>query len=311
MDPSLATCALDHRPAQVEAHAALLPGAFVPVIVPLDTLPARQRALLLVGREDLPLDVRVTAALDAEQPEAAWSEVARLTAPLASVRRLEAVLTLWAAREAARLQLPAPTGGVILAGDRSRVRLADDATGALSDVYALLDPWPWPRWCGPVVAVIDDHAVPGLAGADAIVRPALPLVRVRQDAADKAGIRPAFARAFCLLAVRSTVPPRTGWPAWLEQGLVALADARARDEVVSPRRMRELRHATGARGIAAALAAAAPDARLAMAICSPLLHPDRRKHLPALLDLLRNGAGSEGALRVAYGMTPETLALDQ
>jgi hypothetical protein len=309
MDPSLASTAIDPRPAVVEAHAALLAGAFTPVIVPLEALPAEQRARLLAGREDLPLDVRVSAALDADQPAAAWAEVARLTAPLASVRHLETVLSLWAARETARLGLPAPSGAVILAGDRSRPRLAEEVNGALKDVVTLLDPWPWPRWCGPVIAAIDDAEFAGFtATIDELVRPALPAVRVRLG---DGHVRAACARAFCLLALRSTVPPPRGWPAWLERGLVALADARARDEVVSPRRMRELRQSVGASGIATALSAPAPDARLAMALCAPLLHPDRRKHLPALLDLLRNGAGSEGALRVAYGLTADKLANDR
>jgi hypothetical protein len=74
--------------------------------------------------------------------------------------------------------------------------------------------------------------------------------------------------------------------------------------------MREVRHAAGAAGIAATLTAREPDEHLAEALCVPLLHPSTRKHFSALLDLLRNGAGSEGALRVAYGLTPQSLVDD-
>jgi hypothetical protein len=89
-----------------------------------------------------------------------------------------------------------------------------------------------------------------------------------------------------------------------------MAAERGNDDVISPAKMRDVRRAAGAAAIAAALVAPDPDERLAEALCVPLLHPLQRQHFSALLDLLRNGAGSEGALRVAYGLTPQGLSGD-
>jgi hypothetical protein len=50
-----------------------------------------------------------------------------------------------------------------------------------------------------------------------------------------------------------------------------------------------------------------PDAELAGALCAPLVHTRRRHLLPHLLDLLRGGAQSAGAIQVAYGLTLQQL----
>jgi hypothetical protein len=305
MDPSLALLPLDPVPVAVDASAAAWRTAWLPLVIPLDALPAEQRARLLMGREDAPIAARVQAAFDAGVDAQAWAQLAHFTQPLVAPRGLEHALLLWSARESARLGLRATRAPVVAAGDDA-TPLLDAATGALEDVQSVLDPWPWPRWIGPVVLVPGDAAFDALGAGQAMVaRPALPLLRVDHGAARA---RVSLARTLCRLALATTSPPATGWPPWLERGLCALCAARADNDLVSPRHLAGIRAAAGATAIAAALASPDPDEALAMAIVNPLLHPDRKAALPSLLDLLRNGAGSEGALRIAYGLTPQKLA---
>ena len=73
--------------------------------------------------------------------------------------------------------------------------------------------------------------------------------------------------------------------------------------------MRERRQAAGAETITALLEAPAgapiPDAGLCGALVQPFLTPDGQGRFTSLLDLLRQGASSAGAVRVAYGVTPQ------
>ncbi len=308
MDPGLAFSEWAARPAAVDAHAAIFAGAVVPVVVPLDCLPADVRAKLLLGREDAPIDARIAAALGAGQEDAAWAELSHLTLPLSAPRLLDTTLALWVARESARLQLPATRAAALVVGDAA-TGIGEAASGSVADVQALLQPWPWPRWIGPVVVVSGDAGLDGFPATQRLlVRPALPMIRIPARLGNP---RPAIASATCALALRLTAPPTAGWPPWFERGLCAYAAARSGDAFVSPRRMQEARQAAGAAAIAALLTAPEPDEALAMAVCVPLLHPNHQSHLSALMDLLRNGAGSEGALRIAYGFTPETLLTER
>jgi hypothetical protein len=123
------------------------------------------------------------------------------------------------------------------------------------------------------------------------------------------GVTPAehLATRFCLLTLRLTAPPAAGWPPWLETGLMEVAKAKARGDGPSPLRMLAIRQRAGKDAIARLFAAPAPDAQLALAVCAPLVHTRRRPLLPNFLDLLRHDAGTEGALRLAYGLTIDQL----
>jgi hypothetical protein len=103
-----------------------------------------------------------------------------------------------------------------------------------------------------------------------------------------------------------SVPPSGGWPGWLSNGVAEVARAKAAGEGPSPRVMRERRQAAGPEAIAAMLLATPLQADVALsgALVQPLLTPDGQAHFASLLDLLRQGASSAGALRIAYGITP-------
>ncbi len=178
------------------------------------------------------------------------------------------------------------------------------ATVALEDVHALLDPWPWPRWFGPVVVVAGQEAVGGLdPGTEALIRPVVPLLRIPRQPS-----RANWAMAELRLTLALSAPPKGGWPPWLVVGLERLVAAKADLRLISPDRMLQLREAAGPDGITQLLTSPHADPDLAQAVTALLMHPRHRAHLGSALDLLRNGADSLAALRIAYQLTPSGLA---
>lgn len=298
MDLDSAAIPLGDRPATVDAHVAVWAGAWLPTLVPLEALAPAERARLLATNPDAGVAPRVLALMEAGDAPAAWAVLARQAQPLTAHRGVEPALAMWAAREAERLQLGGPRTGVLAAPEVESA--IEPASAALTDVGLVLEPFPWPRWAGPIGLVPAGH--PDLAGGEALTRPALPLLGVAPDAS-----REQLASRLTGLTLDLAAPPPAGWPAWLRSGLCAMSAARAKNALLSPRRLHEARRQAGLAGLTALLAARQPDASLSLAVCVPLLHPARRARLASLLDLLRHGAGSEGALRIAYGMTPQTL----
>lgn len=272
--------------------------AGLPVVLPLAALPLAAQVDFATQEGLLPLDRRVALLLAADQRAAAFALALRAPRPLGAQGRLELELAAWAAAERVRLGLPVPRGPVLVVDDDVRGATSAEIRGALNEVTELLAPLPWPRWAGPLVVFTDgvDRGIP-FAG---VVRPALPLVRLtpgpqlRGDAAD----------VLARLALDLSVPPPGGWPAWLRVGAGAAARAVATGEGLSPRALSAKRAAAGAAGIRELFAAAEPDPQLAKAVVAELLTPARRAGFTSFLDLLRQGASSEGALRVAYGLEP-------
>ncbi len=310
MDPSLALVPLSSQPPVIGEHAALQAGAFLPVVVPLPWLSNEARARWLLADDTTPLHQRVAAALEAGMTAAAWAELADRTTPFNADPTLEMTLARWAAVESARLGLPA--GAIIVLGvEPARAPAAlHDVRAAYEDAANLLATLGWPRWTGATVIVVGEGERAGLAAGDeAIVRPALPIARV---AADRP-LRIATAGALCRLALRLSAPPATGWPPWLEIGLVGVAEAKAAggDQRPSPLAMLAVRQQAGIERIAETLRSASPDPALATAICAPLAHSKRRWLLPNLMDALRNGVESAGAVELVYGLSAEGLAREK
>ena len=296
------------QPAVITHQTAFLRGAWLPLALPLAAVPAGPRARWLLARSELPLDDRIDAALSAGLDEEAWKLVIRAAAPVSG--RLDLVLGAWAARELARLQAPAANGPVLVIADREQGRSGLDATTALVSARETVALLPWPRWSGPLLVVIGKPGARDPApGLDLIIRPTLPVIRLSPVPGSTPG--EALAARICMLALDLTAPPTGGWPPWLRLGLAEVAKAKARGEGPSPLRMLEIRQHAGVDALRQVLTDRAPDPQLAMAVCAPLVHTRRRHLLPNLLDLLRGAGDSEGALRVAYEFTPETLAQDR
>ena len=309
MDPAFA---LSHseRPAAVTAEIAIMPGAAGPVVIPLSWLPAAVRARWLLDDGRAPLAARVGAALDAGLDEAAWSVLRARSEPLEGDLRLEQTLDGWAQREAVRLGLPPSRSELYLAvaGGACVVAPNDQALG-LGDARAVLSGLAWPRWRGQVLAVTSAERERLPQGQERMARPALPIMRVAEQAGRSR--REAVAAATVALALDLTGPPGDGWPAWLRIGLGEVAAGIARGEGPSPRAMHERRKQAGERRIAALFTAVDPDPALAMAVCAHLVHSKRRHLLPNLLDPLRNGSTGVAALAIAYGLTPALLVSER
>jgi hypothetical protein len=287
----------------IDGHVLCWPGAFLPLLVPLECLSPQRRAEALVASNEVPLAVRVMGELDCGQEQRAWEQLSHLTDPLSVPTGLDTVLQLWNARAAAALALPvARTAVQIVAEPMSRQedqqQAAKAAAEGLQAVYSLLDPWPWPRWIGPVLMICDARALPGLpAQEQQLQRPALPLVRIQLDTP-----RAEIARRLLRLTLALTAPPTGGWPPWLTTGLGELAAAKAESQLVSPHQMLLVRQAAGITGLTELMTSTQPDPHLSQAVACYLLHPSRSANFPSLLDLLRNGATSHGALELAYGL---------
>jgi hypothetical protein len=306
MDPAITLTALGDQPVVIDRATGELRGALLPVLVPLPALSPAMRASWLLPHDDIDLAVRVSAALEAGIERPAWTLIAHQTNPL--VGRLELVLNLWCARELARLGLPGRQNGWLLViATPAPAGLESDATLALASVREMLSSLNWPRWSGPLLLVAGQPGASDPApGRDLLIRPAMPVLRLRTPAA---GTTPAedLAARLSTVTLELTGPPERGWPAWLQVGLEEVAKAKVRGEGPSPLKMLALRQHAGAEALTALFGSATPDRELCEALCAALVHTRRRPQLPNLLDLLRHGVDGPGALRLAYGLTIDQL----
>jgi len=311
MDAGFALSHSDH-PTVLTAEVAILPGAATPLVIPLAWLPPATRARFLLADTRAPLGARVGAALDANLPDAAWAVLRSRVEPIAGDLRLERTLDNWAAAEGLRLGLPGGQRSELYLGvaDGGVVAAPNEVALGLGDVRAVLAGIGWPRWRGPLLAVAADDQVRLGAGVARLARPALPVVRLASERPGRTR-REAVAAAALALALDLSAPPDAGWPPWLRVGLGEVVMAIARGEGPSPRAMHDRRRQAGEARIAGLLSAAQPDPALAMAVCAPLAHSNRRHLLPNLLDPLRHGADSAAALRIAYAFTPATLVAER
>lgn len=312
MDPASLFLILQPSPVVVERHAVEWRGGLLPLVLPMAGLTAKQRAQLMLTNGNVDLDARVTAALDAGLTDEAWSLVIRTPGPITRTIGLQTLLAGWAAREQLRLGLPATQQAIQLLdanGQEGGKFNSADSTKVMSTISDMLSALSWPRWVGPVVVVIGDLAAKDpLPGRQRLVRPALPIVRLGELTAGTSRNEQLGAE-LTRLALELQSPPKIGWPAWLSVGLSEVAKAKIRGGIASPSplKMHSIRQRAGTAGISALLMAEKPDPELSAAVCAYLVHSRRRHLLGKLLDLIRGGAQSEGALRVAYDLTPKIL----
>jgi len=308
MDLGPASSLVGTPPHCLDGYALCWPGPFLPVVVPLACLPVRLRAQALNASSEALLGTRVAAYLDAGEPDAAWRLLAHCTDPLTVPPGVDTALQLWGAKTLADMGLVAGrTPVLVIASNQTSSteghRLQTEAIQALLAVQGVLATASWPRWIGQVLIVVGTQAIDGLpASTSLLIRPALPAVRIPEQA-----LRGTIARRLCVLALALNAPPAGGWPAWLTIGLAEISAAKADDVLVSPHAMLLVRQAAGTTGLGAMLTTGAADPQLCMAMAAMLVHPARRSNLPSLMDLLRNGATSEGALNISYNLSLEDL----
>ncbi len=306
MDAAL-ILALQGPPAMADARAVAWRGAWLPVVVRAEAVPAALRLPPLLADERTPPEIRLAAAIAANRVDLAFAVLKRQGKPLAVLPNCQRVLAAWAVAEAGRLGLPAVRQGNIAVASPAQVEALITATSqGVRDAGELLQADAWQRWAGPLVVVAGEQPSPGV-----VVRPALPIIRVGLDGADAAVLRGRVAAAVIglhfALADPPTAPQADGWPPWLVQGLGALAMRKAAGQELGPATALELRQRRGADAIAATLTASEPDRELAAAIVTVLVQPAQRAALPNLLDAIRHGSGSAAALQIAYGLTPKRL----
>lgn len=299
MDPAAALLLISLQPARIDPDAALLRGAFLPMMIPLDGLPVATRAAWLLKADRVPAGRRVAALLAADRATDAFRLANALQQPIAG--ELGLVLSAWASQEQQRLGLPSGDGVVVDLAPGDSGTLEHDVRQTLASVTGTL-PLTWPRWAGPLVVVGRDAARDPIPGLTWLARPALPILRCNHHE------RGAIAADLVGLALALSAPPAQGWPVWLRRGLAEACARRAQGQTASPRDMRQDRQAAGATALGAMLTAAHPEMPLALAVASLLIQPEYRQNFPSFLDLVRNGASSEGALRVAYGWSLVDLA---
>lgn len=303
MDAAALFIVLNTDPVVIDTNAISLRGGITPIIMPFDGLPIATRAQLLIKHDQLPLDLRVATALEAGNVNAAWELVIRSPGPSHRTAALQFVLNAWATKEAARLKLPAARENIQLISSNEQIRRAIDVATAFGSVRDMLSALTWPRWGGAFVVIIGDvgEADP-FPGIEQKIRPALPMMRMPEQIK---GVTQS--EQLCVLLTQLTLsleaPPTNGWPPWLSTGLQAVAKAKMRGEGPSPLKMLGLRQEAGLMKLQELLTDQNPSEELAMALCAPLVHTRRRHLLANLLDLIRGGAESEGAIRVAYGLT--------
>jgi len=309
MDPTLA---LHHAetPALITLHAALLPGMAAPTIIPLQALPPAVRAQWVIADAKAPLSVRVAAALDIGRNADAWALLRRRHEPITTDVALSRVLSDWLTRETTRLGLPSGRTEMIDLSGPSPVATSDEAVLALTDVRTVLSALAWPRWLGPVLVVGPDDARYMVPTLPCLSRPVLPVIRLEHPAAGRRR-RADAAGILALVALDLSAPPIAGWPAWLRVGCAEVAKAVARGEGPSPRAMLARRQHAGAAAMRALFTATEVDPALAMAVCAPLLHSQRRHLLGNLLEPLRHDTDAESAIAIAYGLSIDALLTER
>lgn len=307
MDPTALFLVLRHEPVTIDRHAVTWAGPLLPLAVPLDALPPGPRARLVLGEDALPLDLRVGSALAVGLTDEAWALVLRTPGPVTRSVALELVLGSWAAQEQARLGLPATRDALLVLTTGGRPPPGVDGAIALGATREVLAALAWPRWVGPVVVVADDlGARDPMPGHRQLARPALPIIRLDQPR-ERETRGELLGAELTRLALTLEPAPTGGWPAWLRVGLEEVTRAKVRGEGPSPLKMLGIRQRAGANALAELLLDPTPNAELAGALCAPLVHSRRRHLLANLLDLLRGGAQSAGAIQVAYGLSLQQL----
>ena len=303
MDAAALFIALSTEPTVIDSHALSLRGGMTPIILPIAGLAPVTRARFIVHHDALPLENRVAAALEVGDTESAWQLIIRSAGAANRNPALDVLLNRWAAQELARRKLTAPRDVILLLSTNDAVRRTMDVAIAHSTVHEMLSGIHWPRWSGPLIVVVGDMGERDpYPDQERIVRPVIPLVRMSETTP---GMTPR--EVLCVrmteLALALEAPPAQGWPAWLTVGLNEVVKAKMRGEGPSPIKMLSIRQTAGLKALEQLLTDEKPDAALAMALCAPLVHSRRRQLLGNLLDLLRGGAASPGAIRVAYGLT--------
>ena len=300
MDPAITLTALGDQPVAIDRTTAELRGALLPVLVPLPALTRLCAPDWLLPHDEIDLALRVSAALEAGVERPAWTLIAHQTNPL--VGRLELVLNLWCARELARLGLPGRQNGWLLViANPVPAGLEGDATLALESVRNMLSSLGWPRWSGPLLLVGGQAGASDPApGRDILIRPALPVLRLRPP---PAGTTPAedLAARISTLALDFTGPPERGWPPWLQLGLKEVAKAKVRGEGPSPLKMWAVRQKAGTEALTALLSSATPGRELCEALCAPLVHT-RRRPRAAQLPRASCATASMSRVRCAWPM---------
>ncbi len=311
MDPTVLFLVLQPTPVTVDRHAVTWRGGLVPVVMPLMSLPPVPRARIVLAHDSLPLEIRVGTALEAGLTDEAWALVVRTPGPVTRTLGLDLVLAGWTANELARLKLPATRDAIVVLTTNGRPVPGMDPATALGVTREMFSALAWPRWSGPVIVVADDLAARDpMPGLPRIMRPALPMLRVQRPA-ERLTLSELLSVELTRLVLALEPAPAGGWPAWLRIGLEEVAKAKVRGEGPSPLKMLAIRQRAGTNALAELLLDSTPDAELAGALCAPLVHTRRRHLLSNLLDLLRGGAQSAGAIQRAYGMTLQQLTQER
>lgn len=315
MDLAQPFCLVGPAPVSGDERAVVWRGALLPVVLPTAGLPPAARAACARQLPAMPVDQRVDWLLSGGDEPGAWQVVAGLERPPSAYGRLDAVLAAWSARESARQGWPAPAAGLVLVGPDPGGRAVSQLRGALADVGELYAALPSQRWSGALVLALGADDPPGLAGGrDLLVRPALPVLRVRELPSGDDELRGLLAARLAALVLALNAPPANGWPPWLRLGVAEVALAKGRGQGPSPRAMHQLRSEAGVVAIAALLAedtVGAVDRRLAGAVAAWLLNARRSPQFPALLARLRAGDRSPAALLAAYQCDPERLVRER
>ena len=291
-------------PVVLSAQAALLPGAWLPLPVPVAALPLPVRAQWARQAPVASRALRVEWLLQANAERDAWALLIQCPGPLAGEVGLEAAAMAWGERWLAEHAVPAQRSGTLVFRAGAWVLADGDWAGGVADGLAVLAVLPGPRWLGPLLMVAGQAGPAVLpAGSDAIIRPVAPVVRLATEASGDA-LRGEVAARVAVLHLDLWAPPATGWPMWLRLGVAGVARAKGRGEGPSPRDMAERRAQAGAQALNDLVLAhdgSEVDAALATAACTPLVSVRHAARLPVLLAALRQGLGGREAVAVAYG----------
>ena len=297
-------------PVMVTDHGLVFAGVDAPLIIAGDLIPSETRNLWLAGRHDVPPAQRIAALWSADAPVQAWDLMQRHRIGIGEDMAVYQAMLRWVARQQSDLDWPGGMNQAIMVitadGPASR-NTHRRLEGGLRDLRTMLDSMPWPRWAGPLVILTPGATLAGMSSdQNRLARPAMPVIRIpaENDAIDQ---RQAIARAACDIYWALSFPPADGWPRWLLDGMTGVAEARSQGQGPSPRRMLAHRRQAGTDALRQLLLDRRHDPELATAVCAMLIHSLRRRHLPNLIDMLRNGVDSLSALHIAYGLELDHL----
>jgi hypothetical protein len=298
MDPALAM--LVAAPPVDAGQLLLLPGPAGPVPVAWTALADAAVVRLCLDRPDLPATHGIGPALRLGRLDEAWILVRRARSQPGGDLAASGDLAAWAGAEALRLGVTGRQAVVVRTGNAEHdLTLGREAGLAHRALVDLLGGIGYPGWSGPLIAAA--ASVPDLPASD---RPALPVSRIDPPASmDRTALdvwRGALGQALVRAHLAQLPSPPAGWPAWLADGLAAVADAHVRGVGPSPRDALDLRRNAGLAGLRRLVAGTGGDQPgLAAALVTGLVQPRRVASLPRLLDLLRHGAAGETACNLA------------